>query len=514
MNNNNFLFNAILLLYRESVLSSISSSGVNSSLLITTLVSKVTPKSTNRRIGIEENLIRVINELLAIRESDNIIDKNMLIRLLNIELNKNEEILNVLLNEINEATDDTEIRNTNSAKALRMSIDRHLKNIHISEALRYSDVEFQKVKENTKGAVEFLTKLKMKIDKNMPGSETDSAILDEVDLSDVAGMSKLISDVRKNYDGVGIIRSGIQAINKATGGGHRPGEYVSIGGLEHSNKSGFSLGLAIDTVLFNTPNLINSNKKPLVGIISFEDNARIVLERTFNYLYCYKHGYVLKPEELIEMTDGEIAKFIYDNINVNGWEVKILRIDPTRFRFSDLQALIIKWESLGFEIKALLVDYLLKISDPTLTDSTANGQDKRILLRKTRNFCAERNILFISPKQLGPKANDLVKNGVGSLEQPIHVSKGGYYAESTQLGQDIDVEWFVAVYVDEDGNGWQSVKRGKHKFGGAVVSPKYTYFILPFKGTGPIMPDIDGDNSAYYNVKDMGSKRNKNEFIF
>ena len=75
------------------------------------------------------------------------------------------------------------------------------------------------------------------------------------------------------------------------------------------------------------------------------------------------------------------------------------RFNPTEFGYRDLFNVLLKYESEGYEIHALLIDYLNMMSKVGCVKDTIGG-DVRDLFRRIRNFTNSRKTLMITPHQL------------------------------------------------------------------------------------------------------------------
>ena len=185
---------------------------------------------------------------------------------------------------------------------------------------------------------------------------------------------------------VGILKTGWQAFNRMTGthNGLRRGDFIVVGALQHNFKSGFTTTLTKQIALYNTPYMINPKKKPLILHISSENAL------TDNLLFMHSS---LRENETGEVcdnhafTDEQISDYLMQRTSENGYTLHMLRVNPSEFTFRSLFDLIMEYESDGWEIHLLTIDYLNMFSKAGC-DKSMTGSDVRDLFRRVRNFCA------------------------------------------------------------------------------------------------------------------------------
>lgn len=141
--------------------------------------------------------------------------------------------------------------------------------------------------------------------------------------------------------------------------GFRRGECVVVAALQHNYKSGFTRSLVMQIAMNNTPVMIDPKKKPLLIYLSFEDNADIILE--FMYMYLYYNDNKQLPD-LSAMTRQEISAYIKEKLGCKGYHVKILRVNPSEWTYKHIINKTLEYEADGYEIHALFVDYLGEVS--------------------------------------------------------------------------------------------------------------------------------------------------------
>ena len=84
----------------------------------------------------------------------------------------------------------------------------------------------------------------------------------------------------------------------------------------------------------------------------------------------------------------QASKYIKDKLSINGYHIKMLRIDPTNWSFTQLFSKIIEYEAAGYEIHSAFIDYLSLIPTVGCINTGPGGTDLRDLFRRVRNYCA------------------------------------------------------------------------------------------------------------------------------
>lgn len=130
--------------------------------------------------------------------------------------------------------------------------------------------------------------------------------------------------------------------------------------------------------------MTDPKKKPLILLISLEDDASVMLE--FMYRYLYYNEYREVPD-LTTLKVKDIVTYINSKINCNGYHGKIIRADPSEWTYKNIFNKILEYEAEGYEIHALIIDYLSKLPTTYCDRSGPAGTDVRDLFNRVRNFC-------------------------------------------------------------------------------------------------------------------------------
>lgn len=285
----------------------------------------------------------------------------------------------------------------------------------------------------------------------------------------------------------GIIRFGWHGLNRMFGNhmGGRRGEFLVVGALQHNFKSGFSLEMLKHAALYNRPFMRDPTKKPLLLRISFENSAKL------DTMYLYKS---LKENEtgiqvdLTAVSAVEASQYVVKCLGVNGYHIEIVHIDPTDFTYHDLFSLIEWYESEGWEIHMLNIDYLNMMSKKGCAQGPM-GSEIRDLFRRVRNFIARKGIFTITPHQLSTQATELVRNGLGE-DFVKEIANKNYFDGCKTIAQEVDMEIYIHI-VRVGSESYLCVQRGKHRK--VSITPTQDLFmVMKFEQVGGIPDDING----------------------
>jgi hypothetical protein len=247
------------------------------------------------------------------------------------------------------------------------------------------------------------------------------------------------------------------------------------------------------------PILLDDTKKPLLLLISFEDDIRVTLE--FIYRYLFVNEYKTAPDMSI-LTVSEITSYISRKMSVNGFHTKIIRVNPAVWTYKDIFKTIYKLESDGYEIQALLIDYLSKLPTTGCITSGPTGTDVRDLFNRVRNFCTSKKILNITPHQTSTEANNLIRGGMKGYEYIEEIANKNYYSESKQIPQVVDGELYIGKFFANKQWGLY-IGKGKHRLP-IIVQDEDKKIMLPMpyvmvngkKEPIPILEDINNTDDT------------------
>lgn len=428
-------------------------------------------------------------ELLNINEP---IEKDILLQKLRILLENDDKYYKAIEQAI---LPDYEIGVT---KRVIISLIKYLTNYYkeyqVSEAIHKASYDLKFNRNSINNFNTYIGELISKIEplQTVIGNK-DPAIMNELDLTDETELLKTLDEIKNNASGNVCFKLGWQRLNNMTQGGFRRGEFVVIEALQHKYKTGFTLSLFAQILRHNTPVLINQNKKPLIVRISFEDKLADNLQFLYQYLRLHDNdGFT--SDELKSVNPEEMSSYIKKKLTINGFHIKLLRVDPTLWSYKDICNKIIEFEAQGYEVQLLMLDYLALVPT-TYCLQGPMGTDRRDQFRRIRNFCQSRKITVITPHQLSTEAKQLIRNGVSEVNFVKEIKEKGYSEGSKQLDQEIDLELYIHLF-NYDKTTYLSIQRGKHRIP-TIIDENDKFFLLKFPSkNSPILEDINTQDSG------------------
>ena len=502
MNTIDVYLKIITLLVREIELGE-ENENDNSKDLIRTVLGLNKNKKANNLMGGESTLVADLKDLiLSINNAADTYTKEMVINSLKLILKDRKDILDVILQGL------TVEMSVAGAKRSIVALRKYLNNYYRGEMI--SNTVMDAAYKLRSGAVEdkdvFVNDLITNLESfSIETKGKNEGVVDELDIEDDDGINNVLKVVKEQALGTVKLKTGWKKLNEMLSGGFRRGECVIVNALQHKYKSGFTQSLFMQLARLNTPVLTNKDKKPLLMYISLEDDASVFLEFMYRYLYYNENKEVPNLEE-IEVP--AMTKYIKEKLTVNGYHIKLLRVNPSDWTYKHVINKVLEYEADGYEVHALFIDYLAKLPTTGCISSGPMGTDYRDMWNRLRNFCSSpgRSILFLSPAQISTDGKNLIRNGVSDANFVKEIAGKGYTEISKQIDQVVDLELYIHI-ARIDRKPYLTVQRGKHRTP-TILDPEKMYFLLAFPPKAPIPEDIneegDGVNVNISGEDDLG----------
>ena len=496
MNDLLLLVKSITLMYRESLLNMEEDSTKD---LVRKVIEAI--KTPEVSIGITKDL-EIINALKATatemvnHDKTHKYQKDILLQQLQVNCGADESTYESLQSGIE--PDMTEDENKLTVINIRTAIATHFKHGKIEEVLSKRFSEFKFKRSGIKNINKWINTMIAELEPfQVVGQERDSAIIDEVDISDKESINRVYASIKEENEGGGGFITGFQGINGMIGGKFRLGEQWGLYGLQHNYKTGFSLTIFKQICMYNTPVLKDPKKKPLLLRISFEDSLVLNFQYLYKNMWENETGKVLSKKDLAEMDIGVMTEYVTNKLSATGFHVKLLFVNPSDWTYKDICNLVLKYEAEGYEVQLVMVDYLTKISKEGCTQG-ATGQDVRNLFERIKAFMASKGILFITPHQLSTEAKGLMRDGYNDFVKRL--PGGGYTADSKQIDQVIDGELFFHIERLKGKNeAYFTVQGGKLRRI-EQVDEDDKYRVYKFVRKGVILDDLNKPDSSMLKV--------------
>lgn len=303
----------------------------------------------------------------------------------------------------------------------------------------------------------------------------------------------------------------------------RRGDMCGFYALQHNYKSGMVNNIARQIVQYN-PGFacLDDTKKPILINLSTEnhlhENMKFLFrqikenekaaEHAKKYKAAVERGaskdilesiareeYKDEPCDVTKYSNAEMAKFVGDWCEEQGWEVAMLREDPSDFTYRDHIAIVEQYEAMGFEVVAYVCDYLAMCSTKGCFTGMGGGtgMDIRAMFRRLRNYMASKHILFLVPHQLSTEAKSKLEDYSPAtfLE---NIAGKGYTDSCRTIDQEFDLEIYAHIVKAKDRK-YLTTYRGKHR--GVDDTPEcHMKKVIPFFPVGGIQDDIGAPKSV------------------
>lgn len=487
MDNKLLLVKGITLLYRESTLPGKTE---NSADLVRTILENIALPELNITVSKERDILYALKQTaleMCENPAEHEYEVSELLQRLKMNTFDDESLYEVLAQGIEPEMSESSIKRT--IVNIRKSLHNHFREEKMGEILAKAANEFKYRREKIKNIHTFVSEVCAQLEPFQIAAVTkDPAIVADVDIGDESSTEEVFQVIKSNSSGASVLRTGLQELNKLLQGGFRRGEAWVFGALQHQFKTGFSLTIFKQIALYNKPVMVDVKKKPLLLRISFEDEIDKNIQWLYQSLYENETGQKCITGQL---SSKEMAAYIKEKLQVNGYHVRMMRVDPTQWTYMHICNYITQLESEGYEVHLLMLDYLAMV--PTTGCSVGPmGSDVRDMFRRLRNFCSPRKITLITPHQLSTEAKQLIRDGRGNFVQEI--ANKGYYDKCKTIDQEVDGELYFHI-EKLNKKSYLTIQRGKHRIP-TMIEDDQKFMVYPFHDVGNIRDDLNGPNTA------------------
>jgi archaellum biogenesis ATPase FlaH len=315
-----------------------------------------------------------------------------------------------------------------------------------------------------------------------------SGLISEVNFSNPDSVKTTIDIIQELELEDGKFSTGWKELNRMLEGGFSRGEIVTICGLQHEYKSGLVHSLFAQFCMENNPKkLIVPGKKPAILFISLEDQSEKVIKFLYEYIYYNEN------KELPDLNKSgiEISNYITEKLSQTGFTPLLVVADPNEWNWMNIKDRLLYYESQGYEIQVMFIDYISKLQTKYCNNAGPTGTDVRDLFGKLKsliNVKDTRKTLLISPHQISTEALNLLRNGINNMSFIEEIANKNYYSESKQIPQIIDTELYLKKGIEEKVT-YLFVGLGKRR-GGGVIPQEYKRAKLRFPEKAPIPSNI------------------------
>lgn len=476
------LITGIALLFRESLIVDRSE---NSKELAKRVVQEIVPPTTIVGRSIESEILFGLRSVLSeMVENDFSHEYSLDATLMSVrahcsgDMNFYDNIEKMLSRALDEK------QNKLAVIDLQRKITHYFRNKDIKNLLLKASVDWDH-KDKIPNIKNWITELESQIGSFvMVNEEKDPAVNRIVDFSNAASVNEVYTSVVEMEDETSILKCGWQGINRMTDGGFRPGEQWIFCAMEHNWKTGLSMSIFRQIAQYNKPKAIRDpSKTPALVRISFEDSAESNMQFLFKSIYENETGMFAEESGF---TPEQMSEYVLKYTNEWGWAIFFFDVDPSQWTYKSICNEILRLEARGYEVRLCMLDYLLKVPTTGCTQGPS-GVDIRNMYERLKAFLAARKITMITPHQLSSDTKTKVRESTHNFVKDM--VGAGYYAGTKQLGQVIDAELFLNIEIDNKGEAYLTIQRGKHRK--IKQTPiEHLYAVLKFIKKGIIPDDI------------------------
>lgn len=484
------ILKCIILLYREKILQELTNTSSDNSIDMVKTILGIFANDKRQLIGGDAIVTNELEDLL--RDMCLNLDKfnkEMLLTTASIILREKDSIFKILEKAINIEMEISGLKT--SIVSLRKFLNIYYKETEATNLIRKAS--YQLVSGNLNVPFnEFLTGLIGQLDAlNMSVTKSkDPGVISSLDFWDEKSIEDTVEIVQEYANDTGKFITGWKAVNRMINGSFRRGEMWCISALQHNYKSGLLQSLFVQFCTLNKPALIDPNKKPMVLLISFEDDANIIMEFMYRYMWFNEYGEV---PDLKVTHKKDMVSYIKNKLSINGFYPKIIRASPSEWTYKNVFNTVTELEAEGYEIQALIIDYLSKLPTTYCDNSGPVGTALRDLFTRVRDMGSAKNILVLTAHQISTEALQLKRAGIEGKEFIDEITSKNYYSDSKQIPQVLDGEIYI-VKSRHNGRWALFLGKGKHR-SPVITADKDKTCVLMFPKGAPIPEDLNKEES-------------------
>lgn len=486
LDNKVLLAKCVTLLYRESLLPNV---GDNSFDLVRNAMKDVTVNDNTFGFNTEKNIVNGLKTIVLdlISGTKEGIDLGGLLQQIKISCDSDESLYSALEQALKENYSDSSLRK--SIVILRRQLDTHFREKEIADEFKKASNKIVYGRDEIKDLNAFINDFWVKIEPlTMSKKGNDPAVMNHLVLGNTEEVRAQFREIAKTGSNVRVYKTLFNGFNMMTQGGLRVQTSMHHA-LSHNYKTGLFLTLISQILRCNKPFTVDPNKIPCFVIINFEDETNDVINFLFLQMKYSEDRIPLEVDDngkIIGYTSDEIIDYVTSKFEKNGWKVIIRRVDPTQWSYKDAFNFIITLEAEGYSVEGLGLNYLAMLPTTGCIQG-ANGEALLDMIRRFRNFCMAKGILFLTPHQMSTDAKTMLRGQTTDSTFVKDVSMRGFSKGSKQLDNELDLEFYHHI-AKQGKSAFLTVQRGKHRIP-TIIEDTYKFFVLKF--THPKMPIPD-----------------------
>lgn len=508
MDNRLLLVKSITLLYRESQLVHKTH---NSADLVRTVVDAIAIPDVGLGITGEREILTGLRDTvieMCHNGLDHEYDADELLQRLRLNCGDDERLYQVFVQGMQESKSEGALKRT--IMNLQKTLHNYFREQKVNEILNKASYQFKYHRDKITDVNAFIGELtdQLEILKIANGGR-DPAVTADLDIGDEKSLAQVLTNIQDQSSDLGLLKTGWQKVNEILLGGFRRGEFVCVPAMQHKYKTGFTLSLFKQFAIYNTPYMLDPNKKPLLLRISFEDDIELNIKFLYQALIQEE-----SPEKALNLKAPveAMSAYIKERLQVNGYHVKMIRADPSQWTYKHVCNKVLELEAQGYEVHVLMVDYLSKLPRTGCASLGPTGTDLRDMYSRMRNFCAPRKTLFITPHQLSTDAKQLLRSGIPEERFLKEIAGKGYFEICKQLDQEYDLGLYVHVF-EHNKESWLSILKEKHRGQISNEHERFALYRFP-KQKLPVSDDLLTTDMSFSKIPGVGTNADASLFSF
>lgn len=286
------------------------------------------------------------------------------------------------------------------------------------------------------------------------------------------------------------LKSGLKYLNKMLKGGFESERFYLFLGQTGGFKSGILLNIVLWICEYNKIKT-KSGKKPIVLYVTQENTIKETIVRMVSLAGLNEEINNYSNKEIIEAIK---EKFSYFNSDIEIPTFKLIYKPNKSISTDDLYDLIDKTEDEGYEVIALVHDYIKRIK------SAEYNKEYRLelgnIVDEMKVLAKEKGIPVISASQLNRDAIKIIENAIQSGVTDIGKKLGSSnVGESWAVNENSDYIFIIQKEKKELSNKeYLTFNLGKCR----DKSPEFTYFAQPFvEGNGLLLQEDENTDKVY-----------------
>ena len=353
--------------------------------------------------------------------------------------------------------------------------------------------------------------LKSEIEDDSLIGDGEIAQVDEIDFTKADSLKKALQAQHKKRNGPSV-RTGLQGMNRMLGpmGSMAYGESVAFAARSHNYKSGMLMDITRWQCVYNKPPETGT-KTPVVLFISLENEIAENLQQIYVKLFCN-----LYHKSPVGFKDDEIVEFVMRKLGVNGFQLLMFRRMGEAFGYRQFVELVERIEKNGCKVVSVILDYvtLCKRDSDDTTKASNDAKQIQLMYAKFKDFCAHKDMLFVTGLQLDSEASRLAASGQTSIVKKMNES---HLSDAKSLKKECDCLIFMEIENNHKGVPWLTMKIDKHRYVLQDTPVEDRFVAYQYLGELGILDDIEGKDMSsrdIYSENDDSDQMNTNVSVF